>query len=76
MESTTPTFVSAPEIARAAGVSPKTVTECLKRLEQSPDAILNAGRFSMPLFALPRLNSLVDLVNGGATPVRIEMEAQ
>jgi hypothetical protein len=67
-----PTFVSAPEIARGAGVTVNTVTAALKRAGQTPDAVVRAGRLTMPLFSLPRLNSLIGIVNGETIPPQIE----
>ena len=67
-----PTFVSAPEIARGAGVTVNTVTAALKRAGQTPDAIVRAGRLTMPLFSLLRLNGLIAVVNGEPVPPQIE----
>lgn len=69
-----PEFTTVPEIARGAGVTAHTVTAKLQRARVSPDAILSAGRLTMPLFALPRLHDLIGIVNDKAVP--LEMEAR
>lgn len=69
MQPTIPQFTTAPELGREAGVTVHTVNAALRKAGIEPDGILSAGRSTVPLFALSRVQSLVEVVNGRGAPL-------